>query len=283
MSAVAALAVASPAAVVAVSDFSDSTKPPTQHRQFVQAAMITDLPGELMSALSQGLSQFGINLPPMPTSLLTGSGSSMPATLTTPGLGTAPLTTAGLGTSPLTTPSLGTAPLTAAPATLPDATLTNPALTPALTSPVGALPTGATPLPGLTTPPAVTDPALASPISSAAALPAPGEVPISAPIGLDPAAGTYPILGDPSLAAAPATTGSGGLLGDLTSAANQLGAGQAIDLLKGVLMPAIMSAVKPPGAPAADAAAAATSAVPAAAAALPAAAPPVPGAIPPGI
>ena len=294
MSAVAALAVASPAAVVAVSDLSDSTKPPTQHRQFVQAAMITDLPGELMSALSQGLSQFGINLPPMPTSLLTGSGSSVPTTtlttpglgtapLTTPGLGTSPLTTPGLGTSPLTTPSLGTAPLTTAPATLPDATLTNPALTPALTSPVGALPTGATPLPGLTTPPAVTDPALASPISSAAALPAPGEVPISAPIGLDPAAGTYPILGDPSLAAAPATTGSGGLLGDLTSAANQLGAGQAIDLLKGVLMPAIMSAVKPAGAQAANAAAAATSAVPAAAAALPAAAPPVPGAIPPGI
>ena len=58
MSAVAALAVASPAAVVAVSDLSDSIKPPTQHRQFVQAAMITDLPNELMSALSQGLSQF---------------------------------------------------------------------------------------------------------------------------------------------------------------------------------------------------------------------------------
>ena len=283
MSAVAALAVASPAAVVAVSDLSASTEPPTQHRQFVQAAMVTDLPNELMSALSQGLSQFGINLPPMPTSLLTGQGSSVPTTLTTTGLGTAPSTTPGLGTSPLTTPSLGTAPLTTAPATLPDATLTNPALTPPLTSPVGALPTGATPLPGLTTPPAVTDPALASPISSAAALPAPGEVPISAPIGLDPAAGTYPILGDPSLAAAPATTGSGGLLGDLTSAANQLGAGQAIDLLKGVLMPAIMSAVKPAGAQAANAAAAATSAVPAAAAALPAAAPPVPGAIPPGI
>lgn len=61
----------------------------------------------------------------------------------------------------------------------------------------------------------------------------------------------YPILGDPSLAAMPATAApSGGLLGDLSSAANQLGAGQAIDLLKGVLMPAIMSAVKPAGAPA---------------------------------
>jgi hypothetical protein len=301
MSAVAALAVASPAAVVAVSDLSDSTKPPTQHRQFVQAAMITDLPNELMSALSQGLSQFGINMPPMPTGLLTGSGSSTPATLTSPGLGTSPLTTPGLGTSPLTTPGLGTPPLTApgglgtTPLTAPglgtgpaaavpalgDGALTNPALTnpvpaanaalpnPALTSPTGLAP-------GLTTPPAAgTDPALASPISNAAGLPAPGEVPISAPIGLDPAAGSYPILGDPSLAAAPATGGSTGLLGDLSSAANQLGAGQAIDLLKGVLMPAIMSAVKPAGAPAADAAAAA---VPAAAAALPAGAPAIPGA-----
>ena len=70
MSAVAALAVASPAAVVAVSDLSARTEPPTQHRQFVQAAMITDLPNELMSALSQGLSQFGINMPPLPTTTL---------------------------------------------------------------------------------------------------------------------------------------------------------------------------------------------------------------------
>ena len=254
-----------------MSDLSESIKPPTQHRQFVQAAMITDLPNELMSALSQGLSQFGINLPPMPTSLLTGSGSSMPTTLTSPGLGTAPLTTPGLGMSPLTTPGLS--PTAAAPA-LTDPALSNPALSnpalsnPALTSPTAA--TGLTPglaTPGLTTPTTGVDPALASPISSAAALPAPGEVPISAPIGLDPAAGTYPILGDPSLAMAPAaTSGSGGLLGDLSSAANQLGAGQAIDLLKGVLMPAIMSAIKPVGAPAADAAAAATAAVPAAAA-----------------
>ena len=38
--------------------------------------------------------------------------------------------------------------------------------------------------------------------TSAAGLPGPNEVPISAPVGLDPAAGTYPILGDPSLAAA---------------------------------------------------------------------------------
>jgi hypothetical protein len=298
MSAVAALAVASPAAVVAVSDLSARTEPPTQHRQFVQATMITDLPNELMSALSQGLSQFGINMPPLPTSLLTGSGSSTPATLTSPGLGMAPMTTPGLGTSPLTTPGLGTSPLTTpglgttpmttpgvglptAPTTLSPDALTNPALTPPLTSAVGTPPAGATPLPGLTTPPAVSDPSLTSPISNAAGLPAPGEVPISAPIGLDPAAGTYPILGDPSLgAAAPATGGSGGLLGDLSSMASQLGAGQAIDLLKGMVMPAIMSAVKPAGAPAANAAAAATSALPAAAAAVPAAAAAIPAAVP---
>jgi hypothetical protein len=300
MSAFAALAVASPAAVVAISDLSERTEPPAQHRQFVQAAMITDLPNELMSALSQGLSQFGVNLPPLPTGLLTGSGSATPATLTSPGLGMAPMTTPGLGTSPLTTPGLGTSPLTtpglgsaplttpgvglpSVPATLPPEALTNPALTPALTSPAGISPLGTLPAApgGLTTPLATgLDPALAAPISNAAGLPAPGEVPIAAPIGLDPAAGTYPLLGDPSLAAAPATSGGGGIFGDLSSMASQLGAGQAIDLLKGMVMPAIMSAVKPAGAPAADAAAAATSAVPAAAAALPAAAAALPAGVP---
>ena len=48
MSAVAALAVASPAAVVAVSELSASTEPAPQQREFVQAAMITDLPNELI-------------------------------------------------------------------------------------------------------------------------------------------------------------------------------------------------------------------------------------------
>ncbi len=74
-------------------------------------------------------------------------------------------------------------------------------------------------------------------------------MPISAPIGLDPAAGTYPILGgDPGLglgAMPAASTGGGGLFSDLSSAAQQLGAGQAIDLLKGVVMPMITSAMKP--------------------------------------
>jgi GLTT repeat (6 copies) len=295
MSAVAALAVASPAAVVALSDLSASTNPPTQHRKFVEAAMITDLPNELMSALSQGLSQFGINLPPMPTSLLTGSGSSTPgltAPSLTPGL-TAPGLTPGLTAPGLTTPGAGLSPLTGAGPALTDPALTNPALTsPALTSPAGQLPGLTTPglptaglttpglttpgltTPGLTTPAAGVNPALASPISNAAALPAPNEV----PIGLDPAAGTYPIVGDPSLGGAPATGGSGGIFGDLSSMASQLGAGQAIDLLKGMVMPAIMSAVKPAGAPAAAAALpAAAAALPAAAAALPAAAPAIPG------
>ena len=201
MSAVAALAVASPFAVVAVTELSASTKPAPQHREFVQASLITDLPGELLSALTQGLSQFGINVPPMPN-LLTGSGSSTPVTLT-PGLGTTPLTAppgVATATPGLTAPSTA---LTAPSAALPGATaspaltgtdLTNPALAnPALTNPVApdpslTSPTGQTP--GLTTPPTgITDPALTTPISTG--LPA-----TEVPIGLD---GTYPIIGgDPS-------------------------------------------------------------------------------------
>ncbi len=86
LSTVAALAVASPVAVVAVSELAGPSPHEPQHREFKQAAMITDLPGELMNALSQGLSQFGINLPPLPTGLLTGTGASSPTTLS-PGLG----------------------------------------------------------------------------------------------------------------------------------------------------------------------------------------------------
>jgi hypothetical protein len=293
MSAVAALAVASPAAVVAVSELSASIDPQPQHREFVQAATITDLPNELISALSQGLSQFGINLPPMPTGVLTGTGASTPTTLTSPGLTSPGLTTPGLTTPGLTTPGLTTPGLTTPGLTTPglttpgldvpsatvpgltatgpsltDPALANPALTnPALSSPGLTSPTadaGGLTTPGLTTPDAsLTDPAL-TPISTGA-LPAPSEIPISAPIGLDPGAGMYPIMGDPSLATMPASTGSGGIVGDLSSMANQLGAGQAIDLLKGMVMPAIMSAVKPPGAPAAAAPAAAAPAAAAAA------------------
>lgn len=279
-SAVAALAVVSPFAVSAISDM---TKPAPQPREFQSAAMVTDLPNELMSALSQGLSQFGINLPAMPTGL-TGADAGMPTTLTAPGSLASPgltspgLTSPGL-TSPALTPGLTTPALDpAASATaLTDPALANPALTtpalptpggpagmpglagdaaaaanpaltnPALTSPLGAAPGGLTTpaVPGL-------DALAATPISNAAGLPAPGEVPISAPIGLDPAAGTYPILGgDPGLglgAMPAASTGGGGLFGDLSSAAQQLGAGQAIDLLKGVVMPMITSAMKAPAA-----------------------------------
>ena len=57
--------------------------------------------------------------------------------------------------------------------------------------------------------------------------------------------GTYPILGDPSLVGGgTVSTGGGGLISDLSSAAQQLGVGQAIDLLKGVVMPSIMSAIQ---------------------------------------
>ncbi|KUI35139.1 hypothetical protein AU195_09550 [Mycobacterium sp. IS-1496] len=261
MSAFAALAVASPVAAVAVTQLSGSTDAP-QHREFVQAAMVTDLPSELMSALTQGLSSFGINLPPMPTGVLTGTPSA-PTTLTTPGLGapglTSPglttpgLTAPGLTTPGLTTPDASVPPLTATAPALGDAGLTNPALTsPGLTSPTGDLPGLTSPglsTPGLTTP--TLDPAL-TPVSTGA-LPVPGEVPISAPLGADPTLGTYPILGDPLMATVPTAPASTGLLGDLSSAANQLGAGQAIDLLKGVVVPAITGAIKsaapPAGAP----------------------------------
>ncbi|WP_197376423.1 hypothetical protein [Mycolicibacterium baixiangningiae] len=270
MSAFAALAVASPVAAVAVTQLSGSTDAP-QHREFVQAAMVTDLPSELMSALSQGLSSFGINLPttlagapPTSTTLttpglatpgLTSPGLTTPGLttpgLTAPGLTTPGLTTPGLTTPGLTTPGVSVPPVTATAPGLTDVGLTNPALTnPALTSPTGAVPGLTTP--GLTTP-ALTglDPTL-TPISTGA-LPMPGEVPISAPLATDPALGTYPILGDPLMATMPTAPASTGLLGDLSSAANQLGAGQAIDLLKGVLVPAITGAIKsatpPAGAP----------------------------------
>ena len=80
------------------------TKPAPQPREFQSAAMVTDLPNELMSALSQGLSQFGINLPAVPSSL-TGADAGMPTTLTAPGS----LASPGL-TSPALTPGLTTPP-----------------------------------------------------------------------------------------------------------------------------------------------------------------------------
>jgi hypothetical protein len=292
MSAVAALAVASPVVVAALSGATSTEQAAPQHREFVQAALVTDLPNELLGALSQGLSQFGINLPPMPTGLLTGSGAPSATTLTSPltspgltspgltspgltapgltapGLTTPGLTTPGLTTPGLTTPGLTTPGLTTPGLTTPGLTtpgLTTPGLTaPAATATVPGLADTSLTNPALTTP-GLTNPALTSPAGTVPGLTTPtgltglgaGEVPIADPIGLDPASGTYPILGgDPSLGlgAPAASSGSGGLLGDLSSAAQTLGAGQAIDLLKGMVMPAITGAIQSAAAPAAAAA-----------------------------
>ncbi|CAN5662675.1 N/A [soil metagenome] len=258
MSAVAALAVASPFAVVAVTQPSTTDVGP-QQREFTQAALVTDLPTELLSALTQGLSQFGVTMPAALSPAgagLTAPGLATPGLaapgLTTPGLATPGLTTPGLSTPGLTTPSLSTPGLTTP-------SLSTPGLTtPSLTTPgldVSGLTTPGLTTPGLTTPgltdvgltnPGLTSPSLTVPgATPGLGLGLPGEVPISAPIGLDPMAGTYPILGDPSLGlGVPAATGGGGLISDLSSAANSLGASQAIDLLKGIVMPGIMGAIK---------------------------------------
>ncbi len=282
-SAFAALAVASPFAYIAVGDL--TAKPAPVHHEFVRAAAMTDLPGELMGALTQGLSQFGVSLPPIPS--LTGATS--PSSLGTPGLGSPDLASPGLTSPGLTSPGLTSPGLTSPGLTSPGLTspgltspgLTSPGLTtpgltpgatPGLTTPgltPGATPgltpgltPGATPglsTPGLTSPgltPGLTSPNAFAPATGAGGLSNPSELPISDPVGLDPGAGgTYPILGDPSLGASPAP--SGGLVSDMMSAANQLGAGQAIDLLKGMILPGLTQAahgaaapVPPPPAPA---------------------------------
>jgi hypothetical protein len=264
-SAFAALAVASPFAYTAVCDL--TAKPAPVHHEFVRAASMTDLPGELMGALSQGLSQFGVSLPPIPS--LTGATS--PSSLGTPGLGSPDLASPGLTSPGLTSPGLTSPGLTSPGLTSPGLTtpglttpgLTTPGLTPGatpgLTTP--GLTPGATPglTPGLASPgltPGLTSPSAFGPATGTGGLASPSELPISDPVGLDPGAGgTYPILGDPSLGASPAP--SGGLVSDMMSAANQLGAGQAIDLLKGMILPQLQNAahgaaapVPPPPAPA---------------------------------
>ncbi|CAM4389983.1 hypothetical protein MB901379_04814 [Mycobacterium basiliense] len=299
MSAVAALAVASPCAYFLVYESTEDAKP-TEHHDFVRAASVADLPTELMTALSQGLSSFGINLPPVPS--LTGSGATG---MTSPGLTGPGLYDPGLAGPGLTSPGLTSPGLTSPGLTSPG--LTSPGLTsPGLTTP-GLTPStpGSLALPGTTispTPGAGVNPALTSPTGLAPGLTSPtgldpalggaNEIPITTPAALDPGAdGTYPILGDPTLGYGPATSpigsgagtglgstgGGGGLLNDVMQAANQLGAGQAIDLLKGVLMPSIMQAVQSGGAAAPAAATPELPAVPAVPAvpAAPAAAAPV--------
>jgi len=247
-SAFAALAVASPFAYIAVCDL--TAKPAPVHHELVRAASMTDLPGELMGALTQGLSQFGVSLPPIPS--LTGATS--PSSLGTPGLGSPDLASPGLTSPGLTSPGLTSPGLTSpgltspgltTPGLTPGATpgLTTPGLTPGLTS--GATPglsTSGLTSPGLT--PGLTSPSAFDPVTGAGG----SEVPISDPVGLDPGAGgTYPILGDPNVGAAPAQ--SGGLVSDMMSAANQLGAGQAIDLLKGMILPQLQNAAHGAAAP----------------------------------
>lgn len=250
MSAVAALAVASPFAVVGVMELTAGPQQAPEHRDFVQAAVVTDLPNELLSALQQGLSQFGINLPPLPTGLSPAGAQPVQAgpalttpSLTAPGLTTPSLTAPGLTTPGLTTPGLTTPGLTTPGLTTPGLT------TPGLTTPSATTPGLTTPSltdPGLTNP-GLTTPGLTSPqvgaggLTPSTGIGLPSEQPISAPLG--PVAGTYPILGDPSLAV-PSAPASGGIISDLSSAANQLGVGQAIDLLKGVVMPSITQAIQ---------------------------------------
>lgn len=286
MSAVAALAVASPCAYFLVYESTSAPKAP-EHHEFKQAAVMTDLPNELMGALSQGLSQFGINLPPVPalsgatggTGLtspgLTSPGLTSPGLGTTPALGTPGLTSPGLGTPGLTSPALSNPGLPGTPGT---------PVTPGLTSP-NAMPT----VPGAGLNPALSNPGLTSPagLNPGGTGFAPSEVPISADPGAD---GTYPILGDPSTlgGGSPIGTGggsgsgSGGLVNDVMQAANQLGAGQAIDLLKGLVMPAITQARNGAALPgAAGALPGAAGALPGAAGALPGAAAALPPALPP--
>jgi hypothetical protein len=256
MSAVAALAVASPFAVIGVMELTSGQKAP-EHRDFTRAAVVTDLPNEIMSALQAGLSQFGINLPPLPTGLSpAGAQPAQNGPLTAPGLTTPGLTSPGLTTPGLTTPGLTTPGLTTPGLTTPGLTtpgLTTPGLTtPSLTDPAIAAPALTTPS---LTDPALTNPGLTAPqvgLSPTPGIGLPTEQPISTP--LTPPAGTYPILGDPSLGLAPAPAASnGGIISDLGSAANQLGVGQAIDLLKGIVVPGITQAVQNAGAAAAAA------------------------------
>jgi hypothetical protein len=228
MSAVAAVAVASPFAVTAVTALTASPQPAPEEHDFVQAAMVTDLPGEIISALQSSLSQFGIVVPNM-SGILGPANSPTSSTLTSPGGRTA-------APSTLTTPSI----------TSPESVLTEPSLAdPGLTPGTASLTAPSLTTPALSTPSVAVDPTLTSPlVATPSVTGVPGEVPISAPLGPDGLAG-YPVLGDPLLAT-PTTTApqSGGLLSELSNAAETLGASQAIDLLKCVVVPSIMQAIK---------------------------------------
>lgn len=113
MSTVAALAIASPCAYFLVYESTVGAKPAAEHYEFKQAASIADLPEEVLSVLSQGLSQFGINLPLVPS--LTGTGDT-DTSLRNPGVTSPGLTNQALGTPGLTAPGTGlTTPMIANP------------------------------------------------------------------------------------------------------------------------------------------------------------------------
>ncbi|MCW1959663.1 MAG: hypothetical protein KIH64_014195, partial [Mycobacterium sp.] len=262
LSAVGAPAVASPFAGIGVIQL---TQPAPEHREFTRAAVVTDLPNEILSALQAGLSQFGINLPPLPTGLSPAGAQPVQTGPLSPGL-TTPSLSPGL-TTPSLSPALTTPSLTAPGLTTPS--LTAPGLTtPSLTAP-GLTAPGAAAVPSLTDP-ALANPGLTAPqvgldpLTAPTGIGLPTEMPITAPPG------TYPILGDPTIGLPAAPAQSTGIIGDLSSAANQLGVGQAIDLLKGVVMPGITQAMQNAAGAAAAAPAAAAPAAEAAVAAAPA-------------
>src|SRR4051794_28776657 len=126
MSAVAALAVASPFAVSALSELTAANNPEPQKHDFVQAAMITDLPSEIMSALQSSLSQFGVVVPNMPSGIL---GSPSTATTGVPGLASPGLTAPTLTAPGATPPATGAPALLDPSGALNDPNLANPALT----------------------------------------------------------------------------------------------------------------------------------------------------------
>ncbi len=147
MSAVAAVAVASPFAVTAVTALTASPQPAPEKHDFVQAAMVTDLPGEIVSALQSSLSQFGIVVPNIPSGILRPSSTPASSSLPSPGGLTA---TPGTMAAPALGPHRdGTGPDGDADARIPAATTPHPV------AGVGARRIRRWPIPGVpVTPPA---------------------------------------------------------------------------------------------------------------------------------
>jgi hypothetical protein len=252
MSAVAAVAVASPFAVLALSELSASPEPAPQQREFVQAGLVSDLSGQLMSALSQGLRQFGIDFPPLPN-LMGSTGAQPPSFGPMPALGLGGATSNPLGLGGATSDPLGTLGATSDPLGTLGATsnplgtlgATSDPLIPGLSS--GSLPTAS--LPSLTGD-ALSDMTLTAPVTPGIQLPpadpsnlgltAPGAAPFIPPaLGLSEqpiGPQSYPLMGGPmSLPMSTSTDSGGGLMS---------GVSDAINLVNGLVMPLIMSGVQ---------------------------------------